>query len=328
VIPSWSINDESAIEEIEARFRALNRRLYDLESAIEASQEMLKVEPENFAFGVAAQSLLTMHRSLQSEKMELCRYRANENIVLVLDGAGIDHHSASALSLSVVLNRVQRLFSSIAQSITSGPTLRGPLSTSINDLTGLRVAATFPSSFGLNLYVPSNYDLHGNSVSSSALDVLFQLLGAATSDETMMGVTGEVGTRSMRHLNALAKHLEQSELEVSIAWKDVSGVQRGWSVNPEGAAAIASKIEKVSQTKASKIEVNGRLVGASLVKDRFEIQADGTIYYGKFVRGLGEQVREFFGSNVSAQIEETVIRDTASQTSKSYFTLIELRSKT
>lgn len=320
MIRSWNVDDGS-IEAIEAQFRGLNRRLYDLEEALHASQEILREEPDNFAFKMSSYSLLKMHSALQAERVEISRFRENEPLVLVLNGGSVEGHSADAISLSVILNRFQRLFSSIAQAITTGPTMRGPLSGAIVSATNLKVANTFPSSFGVSLYVPSQVDLHGNSVPSAALNTLFELLGVAERDGDIMSSAGEIGSRSLRHLNALAKHLAETGTTLSVGWKDTSGIKRDWKASPDVSRNIVEKIRKISQTRSERYEISGKLVGASLLKDRFEIVSDESVFEGRFVTAINDDVKNLFGKNVRAEIEETEIRDLASNNARSYFTL-------
>ena len=327
MVDTWSITDERTIESIEAQIRGLNRRLYDLEHALQSASEILRDDPNNFAFKLTSSSLISMQGALQNELAEATRYRINEGINISLSGQLVEDHSASILSLSVILNRIQRLYSSIAQAITSGPTIRGPLSGAVVNATDLRLANIYPSSFGMTLYVPSEHNMFGSSISVEALESMFDLLAAVEdSDERIMRKAGEVGTRSMRHLKALSRHLDQTGTSISLGWKDLSGIYRSWEASPERSHSISEKIDKITQTDSEIINVSGRLVGASLLKDRFEISSADIIYEGRFVASLNESIRDLFGSGVEAKLEATEIRDVVSNTARRYFTLREIHA--
>lgn len=324
MVDIWSIKDTLKVENLEAQIRGLNRRIAELDTALRDTQELLRIAPDNFAIKLSGMGLLKMQSALQGELVVAVRYRENEEIKIVLDGQGINGHSADVLSLSVILNRFQRLYSSIAHAIHNGPTIRGPLANAILRATNLRLQSTYPSSFGMNIYVPSSFDLLGNSISIVTLDSMFDLLGSTNNDEAMMQKASEVGARSMRHLKALAKHLEASGTEFSIGWKDYSGIQHAWKIDTDKAARVVKSIDKIAQTKSELKEISGRLVGASLFRDRFEIMVGDNLYEGKFVATLNEKVQELFGQDVVAMVEETEITDLVSNETRTYFTLTEL----
>lgn len=326
MIDLWSINDQKAIQGLEDQIRGLNRRLSELDAALRDTQEILRADPENFAIRLSNASLVKMQASLQRELVEAVRYRSNEEIKIVLDGKGINDHSADVLSLSVILSRFQRLYSSVAHAINNGPTVRGPLAGGILKATSLRLQATYPSSFGMKIYVPSDFDLLGNSVSVSALEILFELFGSSTRDDYIMEKAGEIGSRSLRHLKALARHIEESGTELSVDWRDYSGIKHDWRVGPEKASLVVKTIDKIAQTRSELKEVQGRLVGASLLRDRFELLAGDTLYNGKFVASQSRAVQESFGQTITAILEETEITDLASNEKRSYFTLTEIRN--
>jgi predicted nucleotidyltransferase len=187
-----------------------------------------------------------------------------------------------------------------------------------------RLQATYPSSFGMKIFVPSGFDLLGNSVSVSALKVLFELFASSTRDDYIMEKAGEIGSRSIRHLKALARHIEESGTELSIDWRDYSGIKHDWKVGPEKAKLMVRTIDKIAQTRSELIEVQGRLVGASLMRDRFELLSGDILYRGKFIASQSRSVQDLFGQEISVVLEETEITDLASNEKRSYFTLTEI----
>lgn len=119
------------------------------------------------------------------------RHRISKQVAFSLAGSAFADNSASLGNLGVFFIRLQKLYSSIAQAIRTGPTLRGPIAAEIRAATELRLADVYASSFGMKMYVPAGFDLMGNSISSDALEAFFQLLRATTVESDLMRLSGE-----------------------------------------------------------------------------------------------------------------------------------------
>lgn len=319
MVDVWT--DVNALD-AEARLRGLRRRLTELDGALTEQQALLRDYPDSFAFRMGVNSLLRMDWNLRSELASILRHRVHEKVELVLSGPYFAYHSARLTDLGVLFSRFQKLYSSIAQAITSGPTLRGPISATVRHKTDLRLHATFASSFGMELYVPSSFDLLGSNLSSDALQQLFQLLQASTSEHQLMPVSGAIGRRALVHLRSLASLLTSTQSELRLGWKDFAGTQYEWEVATDGAADLIRAIDNITETRSDTREVAGLLVGASLLRDRFEIVLDsGALIEGKFVAGIGSDVQAAFGKRVSATVDETEMTDRASGEVRTYHAL-------
>ena len=309
----------------EARLRGLRRRLSELDVALADQQVLARSYPSSFAISLSGESLRSMERSLRQELVETLRHRKAEHISIALDGPSFSDHSAKLADLGVVITRMQRLYSSVGQAIATGPTRRGQIASEVIGRTTLRLSASYPSSFGLNIIVPSNYDLLGASLSVDALDQMFKLLHSAENDAELMRTSGETGRRALVHLRHLAVQLQTTNSVMTMNWKDFSGTRYHWSINSEAATRLIRTIDNIKEIRSETKTSEGLLVGASLLRHRFEILlTNNNVVEGKFVSGLSSKIQDLFGAEVSALLDETEVLDRASGEAKTYYTLRDL----
>jgi hypothetical protein len=311
--------------EAEGRLRSLRRRLAELDEALQGQQAILRENPESFAFKLACESLLQIQKRLREELVELVRYRRNEQITFALGGSNFADNSASLGNLGVFLIRLQKLYSSIAQAIRTGPTLRGPIAVDIRAATELRLADVYPSSFGMQMFVPSGFDLMGNSISSEALEAMFQLLVSTNNEQKLMRLSGEYGRRTLGHLRHVATTLREVSATLNINWTDYTGTQHNWVSGPDTTALIIEYLDNITETRSEQRQITGRLVGASLLRNRFELLLpDRSLIEGKFVSGLAAAITDAFGAMCAVTVDETEVRDKVSGETKTYYSLKEI----
>ncbi len=180
-------------EQAEAQLRGINRRLTELEKALDACGEILSEEPDSFAASIAADNLKFMQRRLLSERALILQTRRNELLDVVFSGIGFADSSAKLSEIGAFLFRFQRFFESVAQAVITGPTPRGPLSDAVHQKSTLRLASTFDSSFGMRIFIASNYDMFGRSTAVRTLRIVFGFLDRADqSDEVLSFVGGRL----------------------------------------------------------------------------------------------------------------------------------------
>jgi hypothetical protein len=314
--------------EAEARLRAMNRRLLDLDAALEGQRSCLRAKPGSFAFRLGFESLLGMQERLATERNELLAFRVAEKIDVALDGGAFHSNTAGIATLGVLLIRLQGLYSSIAQSLAKGPRRRGPIGRKINAMTELRLASTFPSSFGMSLVVEaeSERQLIENTLPSNALDQLFGLLHNANDPRAIRRLSGELGARPINHLRHLAGILGRSGSELRLEWSDSAGLKHYWAADAERARSAFEHLGALKEVRSETRTVRGRLVGASLLKNTFELLAeDEGAITGKMATSVLGSVAPNFGEVCLAVIDETEIRDALSEETSVYRSLIDLQ---
>ena len=312
--------------EAEASLRGLLRRLSELDTALRHQQEILQERPDSFAFRLACDSLLRMQGNLQREMNTLVKYRVHETVDIALNGGPFADQAASIAALGTVLIRLQKLFNSIGQAIRTGPTLRGPVSNEIRQLTEFRVVAFHPSSFGMTLVSPAGYDLIGESLSAASLGIMFQLLRAAEDDDEIMRLFGELGGRAFGHFRHVIEILDDRQSTITMRWADYTGTQYAWEAGAPKVSHISARLRTMTERRSEDRVLQGRLVGASLLRNRFELLlADQTVIEGKMVSGVTEAVKEAFGKPCEAHVTETEIHDQMTGQSRSYYALTAVR---
>lgn len=319
----WKDIDPNYAESV---LRGLNRRLTDLDGALRAQNEMFRAAPESFALALGNRSLLGMQEKLRDERAELLRHRVAEKLNIALDGGKFQNNTASIGALGALLIRIQKLYSSIGQSITQGPRQRGPIATSITEATELRLTSTFPSSFGMSLVVSPKNELFVDSLPGAAFESLFGLLSSTQSEREVMRLSGELGTRSINHLRHIANILSKQDSELSLEWSDSAGIKHYWTASPEESSRTLFRLSAIKETRAETKLFTGRIVGASLLRNRFElVTGDGAIIEGKIVSSTVEDVARAFGNICSVLVDETEITDSASGQSRIYYSLISIQ---
>jgi len=312
--------------EAEAQLRGLQRRLVELDTALQDQQEILRKIPGSFAFKLSCENLLRMQNKLQREMSALTKHRLYEKIEFALSGTRFQNNTAPIEALGRVLWRTQLLFNSIGQAITSGPTQRGKISSDILKFTELRIASTYPSSFGMTVIAPASYDLMGESLSASSLNTMFQLLVGADDAATMMRLSGELGSRTMNHFRHVVSELQKGEAHISLQWDDFSGTQFIWKANPDKISRIMTSLQNITHQKTDEKIIHGRLVGGSLIRNRFELLLDdGQVIAGKIVSGKSDILKDHvLGKTCRARISETEIIDLTTGDHRTYYALIDI----
>ncbi|RVG89291.1 hypothetical protein [Sinorhizobium meliloti] len=306
----------------EAQMRGLTRRLADIEDAMEHSQRMRAVAPDSFAVRLGWDSLRRMQSALERERLELVRHRARERITVALQGPTFENHTADLGSLGVFLIRLQKLYTSIAQAVTIGPRLRGPISKDISVATTMRFADVFPSSFGMELFVEQKFDMFGESVASSSLQTLFNLLLSSTREKEISRLSAELGPRTVNHLRHVLEDLAKSHAGFSIAWSDSSGTGYNWAANEEEIKLLKQNASRFRTLSSEPVVLEGFLIGASLLRDRFEfLTEERLVTEGKMAKAAKNDIREFFGRRCIGYFDRVVVVEAVTGEERTYYTM-------
>jgi hypothetical protein len=251
---------------------------------------------------------------IERELVEVLALREREVVNVTLDGPRYAKHSADILTLSDVLKRIQRLFTGIVQTITEGPTRRGPVSAGVDALSRLRLATVFPSSFGMSVEVDTRPDLFGYSRSVAALETLFALLDVPASRAELLSRLSEVGPRAATHYRSLINTLLKTETAVSVMWTDPVGNAFDWGAEPNKLADLHAILSSIHSGISESKTATGMLLGASLLRNRFEFLTDPPeeLLAGRITQDARESVRALFGQYCRLEYQETRVADDVS----------------
>lgn len=310
----------------EQTLRATSRRLRDLEDALVGQRALLQAKPDSFAFSLGYESLLQIQQRLLNERSELLQHRIAERVDLALDGKSFAKDGASAGTLGTLLIRLQKLYSSIAQAITEGPTLRGPLSGQITSATELKLASTFPSSFGMSLVVERAENGGDSShLPSATFERLFGLLATHQTPEAVMQVTGELGGRVLNHYLHVASILGSTNSSLKLEWSDSEGIKHYWLTSAKEAVETASLLRGIKAVDSVTLHLTGRIVGASLLRNRFEMLTDdGQVIEGKVTGNALRSISSCFGKVSKAELDRTTVHNHRSGDAKTYYALVAI----
>lgn len=321
----WHNIDSSVAE---AELRGLNRRLAELDEAMKSGQRLYADNPNSFAAQLSLESLSQLQERLQSERVALLQHRKRERVAIALRGEGFIDHTANVGQLGYFLVRMQGLYQSIAQAITSGPRPRGPVSQDILKSTDLRFADVFPSSFGMEIFVVSSFDEYGESTSVSSLQTLFNLLNAARREQEIIRLSGELGQRSLGHLRRVLHDLQRAGAGLSLNWIDSAGTEYTWSADTDDIVQLNRNVAGFEENYAGERTLEGALIGASLLRNRFEfMDMNRQVLEGKITRAIKPKLREFFGRWCSIRLDQVDIYDSHSGETKSYFTMLDIAER-
>jgi hypothetical protein len=320
----WEGIDPNAAE---ARMKGVTRRLSELDEAMKAGQHLVALNPDSFAAKLSLQSLTTIQDKLERERIELVSHRQRERLNIALNGEEYTDHTASIGVLGVFLIRLQKLYSSIAQALTTGPTLRGPVSQEITTATTLKFADVFPSSFGMEIYIKPRFDIFGESPAVASLVTLFNLLNATRTEAEISRLSAELGQRAVGHLRHVLSNMNRSHSGFELSWTDLSGTRFAWSASQDEVPNLQRNVSRFKTSHSIERKIIGVLLGASLLRDRFELLTrEHEVIEGKIARAAKPKIREFFGRSCEMTVEQVEISEIVSNESRTYYTLTDIAS--
>lgn len=252
---------------------------------------------------------------------------------VALTGAPTVQHIIPVSTLGAFLTNLQESVSAVAQALTGRPTSSASIPRDIREATALSAAATFPSSFGVEMYGPETdtgqYDLFGESVSDrrtvldeavdKVLDIVDLSEGAGLSDELLTEQLAPLGQRSMKHMALLTAGLIDAGVGVRVFWHTQGGHVRKSDWSPSGVQRVRLLCEHSEFADAEIITVTGWLGAASSFQGKVEIRTDsGETIRASTDEDLTGQLDRYFNRRVEAEIEVTKVQFSSGRERKIY----------
>lgn len=316
-IRSWrtNVNPEYA----EKRVRWLREQILDADLAIEAQQRIIKADGPLDAYLLSIESLRASQAELEGALAEMMRQRDIEILNFALAGKKYDNHRASAKSLSVFFDAMQRLFERVGQSLHTTH-ITPAIPAQIRNMCQLEVAGFFPSSFGIRFAAKTNADLIGNSLSSSVLEATFDLVNS----ENPLDHAAKLGQRTMTQYRHLVTTLIKAEATPKVAWSGPDGAQRKWVTDESDLLTLANRLASIHESAPQTLQDVGVLTGASLRRHKFEFDGESGRVSGRAPAELGDKVTQYFGKVCRITFIETRFIDEATDQEKRSRTLINI----
>ncbi|MHA0035013.1 hypothetical protein [Deinococcus sp. PESE-13] len=324
----------TSIIEIERSLKIANERLSETIAEESRQTQIMGAYGENFAMRLGLQALASRKQNLLDEIQQLSLDLANvkaaqgvgDSYKMALNGGYFGSNFADFNALSQILSYFQRFYTSVMQSITSGPTERGPIEQSIVNASRLRLVNTFPSSFGMTVERDCQDDLLFKEldVTDEAMEIILKLI---TNDdlEDISSILGTLGLRTVSSYRRLISTLEKYETDFRFTWSD-DGSTRVYYANQQRISQLNARVSKIKFTEKVTRTISGELHTASLSKGTFELGAlDGELIKGRFTADAIEDVRSGFGHVCEVEVVETSSYDDVAERFRKSFVLQSAR---
>lgn len=298
---AWSNIDPG---EAEKRYARAKRLLAKAEEAIAAQARIIDHDGQRRAYTLALDSLERARAEHEAELADLRRHRQREHVYFALDGERHGKHSTSIEALGHACIDLQRLFDRVSQSrMTAKPA--PAIHPNLKRQTRLLAEATFPSSFGLHLTIPTQPQTDGYSLILDALEETFDLFNTNDPAE----VAARHGRYAFGAFKDMVERMITYEVRPKATWRGLDGEDREWLPSDSRLTTLHYQLERVEQRPATRKEEDGVLAGASTLSNKFEFVGESGILRGLVPRKLIEQVSACFNKRCRIWYEETEIHD-------------------
>jgi len=315
-IELWRADAPSDIED-QVRYR--KRQLALLDDSIAVQQRLIAKDGESPAYNLSLMSMRRLEAVCRKDFERLLGFRANEVVKFALDGRPYDLHQAPVKALVAVLGLLQDLFTRVVQSrIEANP--GRIVSPQISHMTQLRLADTYPSSFGVTLTLPSVQDLTGQTLVIDSLNDVFDLVNRGD----VSRLQADMGMYSVRKYRELVKALQWAQALPKVTWLPPDGEQKSWQPDFEAFNALANRLAMVRDERVVVRSISGTMVGVSLLRRRFEFVGQDGQLHGRIPAALVQKVADAFNKKCSIKIEETTFIDEATEQQRSAFRLLDV----
>jgi hypothetical protein len=257
-------------------------------AAIGRLESALVQQPDSLVIQANLRSLRKLQDSLTEEfqaivrevGLDVCSYKMLQ-----------DRPSVRALSRS--LGAFQDAFSTVFESLRSGPMSRRLISRDSLKATDLHVAYTFPGSFGVMLTLPRDRLLFEDwqTKADEAIEIVFNVTQSRSSKEVAQ-VANQLGRAPIAALYDWAKGNAQNKTGADVQWnhETAATLARKLFVQYPEFAELSRSIEETSDEQTKTLELSGILVGADTKTRRFHfVTEDDQDIRGRFTEAISER---------------------------------------
>ncbi|WP_144302438.1 hypothetical protein [Oceanidesulfovibrio indonesiensis] len=325
------MNAWRGIDPVEAsnRLAVLEKKLEYCDEMLSIHDELLQDEPDSVAYGLSSLGIKDLRREVQNEIVQLMMHRIYEPVSVEIKGSGFDFKSANIRALSRFMNGLQSLFTSIYQSVTVGPKNSGRFSKDIELNSTLHLSRVYESSFGMDLFVETDTNLLPQNPVIESFSTLFDALNNLTSNyDEFMSSAAVMGKRSIDGLHEVVSCLADYNANISVKWQRPSGGSENWIAKADTLSDVVLRTDLIKIEEVIKREIRGKLLGASLIKRKFELlTGDGETIAGKVPMVLLDSITDCFAKECVAFVTERRIIDQLSGKVQSSVSLDKIKKR-
>ena len=270
----------------------IQEELSDLQKLIRENEVLISKYPDKFSLKFRHQKFKDKEEQLLFElRNSLMRYQMDA-FDYVLDGDIVDNHRVSLSFFGNFISILQDITSSIAQSLTGKPTLKGGITADVQNASRLDLVAIATGSFRVIL---SSHEPQLNESSAKISLRCFNNLIECGSDKAAIREFTSTVNFEKKVFTDYKKFLRlvyKNNANIIMYDENASENLRPRKITSELAKKIYDSIIEVETVPDISVEYRGVLKGISLIKNTFEFLVDDSneIIDGKFEDTLANEV--------------------------------------
>lgn len=288
-------------------------RLSDVLSTFDVPPEIGTAEWFDYESLVAQQARLIHRRELLEGEFQ---------VEVTLLGRPVQGTRVEVPFVKDFLAGLQDAVLSITQMLTGQARDRAPFQRDVVEAGRLYLIATPVGSFRLAMQGPARQpqlplDDTGSTPFDEAIDLVLDVMKASEEDVAsgvLLEAASHVGGRGLKHLEGLAGNIAGSDAAAVFVHRNLLDEEEPVREVSFGAPA-ARRLQSLlsgSESSVETIQVDGRLVGVSWIRKRFELEVgqgepEPQIYRGTVSIDLRNRVADAFDQSVRATLERTKV---------------------
>ncbi len=265
-------------------------------------------------------SLRKLHQNLSAEferaandsGLDVCHYRMLKDY-------------PTAKSFAKAIGGFQDAFALAYDALRNGPKARRNISSDAGHKTELRLAYSYPGSFGVVFTIPNErllFDIPTRLEEAAA--TVFAVAKSKDDTESILRIARQVGRGPIIGIYDWAKSNAQSDTGAAIDWMRDSKVKEQVVVQAPEFKILSDSLERTTEEQVTEEEARGVLVGADTTSRRFHFIADGAVQSirGKFENAISESQQAQLPARYKAILKKTTkISYSTEQETALYFLL-------
>lgn len=295
---------------LEEQSRVVNR-LEQLLAKLERHLELAKAYGEqDFASRVVLTSSQHEYNELQlrleNARSVLHVIEQHDDLHLFLSSERNPHGPVPIAQLGKFLHHFQSLTNSLQQSYMGIATSRGRVQDQVQMDACLYAYGSMAGSYGIRLRTPppENTALATGTRAAELTDKLTEFLDSGIFDRDGVIELCRTSSRTFSAYRELLSHISKSKITVKIASYNKVFATR---MSSDQASMREEALLSIEVTE-NELEVTGRLVGASLNRDSFELATGDTTYRGRTRTGIADRIatENLYGKTVICKLLEVI----------------------
>ncbi len=268
----------------------IQEELSDLQKLIRENEVLMSKYPDKFSLKIRHKNLKDREEQLLFElRNSLTRYQMDA-FDYVLDGSIVDNQRISLSFFGNLMSTLQDITSSIAQSLTGKPTIKGTIPADVLKASRLDLIAIAAGSF--RVILSSHEPQIAESSAKTALRYFNDLIECGYDKAAIKELSSKFGKRVLMKYKEFLEIIYKNNANIIMYDKNAFENFRTQKITSELAKKIYDVIIEVEKVPDISVEYRGALKGINLIKNTFVFLVDDSheIIDGKFEETLANEV--------------------------------------